>query len=924
MAAETRRKIQAVLLIAILIGAEARSIHQNILLRTSPLFQAVSSTSNDGSTDAKSGGQNLIEDMMADPKLQEQAKDFAKQMQAMMSNPDLQDQTKLFAKQMEEMKANPNLQDQMRLFAKQMEGMKADPNLQEQAKLFAKKMEEMTTDPKLQEQSKHFAKQMESMMANVQTQANEMKAVMDTPEFQEKSKLAAHDIDTMVNDSRFQSLFKKMDMVMKAGEEQVKAKSADQDFQEQVKDVTKEIEMMMEDQKLQQQAEHFAQQMETMMASMDLKVRSNMQSSGDDFLHKMFNRAKKESPLHKEELDTATLGKPNHPLNQKVAQKKAADSGDDMVEMLINKLFDEGVKMPHLHEAELDSTTLGKPGQTMKADKRDFSSDLVDAYADKFFDQWITASPLHQEELNDMALGKPGQLRPPTSRMVARSAFPMRSSPVSRIASGALNYHNPLTRNQLRTTPLMQQVRPPISRGPVPVHAADAIPDPQDVPGFKAKRLLVFAFIVVGYSCYYITRNSLYFTAPVMVDQGIVKDITSIGVITTVFPLFYGCSKFVSGVVGDRLSPRAMLALGLFMTGLMNVAFGCSSSIAFFCAAWGANGILQGFGGPCCAKMITSWFDTKIRGTFWGLWNIAHNMGATAAPLIAGNAARTFGWRYGMFVPGGIGIIVAALVYAIVRDSPESIGYPPVEEPVKKVVKDGKEVEGPSMLENLRTKVLTNWRVLCLAVSFLFVYLVRQGLTSWLVFYLIAEKGAENAAVSAARITGLELGGFVGSLLAGRLSDYLISTAKPGQGHVGRRIQVARGYMLGVAGALAALWYTPVASWQLQWIAIFFAGFFLYGPQMLIGLMGAEVVGVDSVGASEGFLGWVAYMGAAAAGLPLSLLVKELGWQVFFQVLIGTCFIGFLFMSTLSNAKSNAQIVAEEKEKGEGDSKGTR
>jgi sugar phosphate permease len=39
-----------------------------------------------------------------------------------------------------------------------------------------------------------------------------------------------------------------------------------------------------------------------------------------------------------------------------------------------------------------------------------------------------------------------------------------------------------------------------------------------------------------------------------------------------------------------------------------------------------------------------------------------------------------------------------------------------------------------------------------------------------------------------------------------------------------------------------------------------------YGPQMLIGLCGAELVGPDSVGASEGFLGWVAYLGAANAG----------------------------------------------------------
>lgn len=42
--------------------------------------------------------------------------------------------------------------------------------------------------------------------------------------------------------------------------------------------------------------------------------------------------------------------------------------------------------------------------------------------------------------------------------------------------------------------------------------------------------------------------------------------------------------------------------------------------------------------------------------------------------------------------------------------------------------------------------------------------------------------------------------------------------------------------------------------------------------QMLIGLCGAELVGPSSVGASEGFLGWIAYLGAANAGEQRGML----------------------------------------------------
>lgn len=148
------------------------------------------------------------------------------------------------------------------------------------------------------------------------------------------------------------------------------------------------------------------------------------------------------------------------------------------------------------------------------------------------------------------------------------------------------------------------------------------------------------------YSCYYLTRNSLTFTAPVLVaDHSLGLDITSIGLVTSIFPLCYGMSKFVSGTLSDVLSPRVMLGGGLLMTGLMNCLFGASSSLQLFCLFWAANGVLQGFGAPSCAKILTAWFATKERGTYWGMWNIAHNLGGFSAPILAGNAARAFGWR---------------------------------------------------------------------------------------------------------------------------------------------------------------------------------------------------------------------------------------------------------------------------------------
>lgn len=84
-------------------------------------------------------------------------------------------------------------------------------------------------------------------------------------------------------------------------------------------------------------------------------------------------------------------------------------------------------------------------------------------------------------------------------------------------------------------------------------------------------------------------------------------------------------------------------------------------------------------------------------------------------------------------------------------------------------------------------------------------------------------------------------------------------------------------------------------------------GFFLYGPQMLIGLCGAELVGPESVGASEGFLGWIAYLGAANAGVPLSILVKNYGWNAYFTALLVACAGAILLLLPMINLKSFVQ-----------------
>ncbi|PSC74706.1 major facilitator superfamily isoform A [Micractinium conductrix] len=441
-------------------------------------------------------------------------------------------------------------------------------------------------------------------------------------------------------------------------------------------------------------------------------------------------------------------------------------------------------------------------------------------------------------------------------------------------------------------------------------------------PDFVRRRLITFVGIVLGYSCFYLTRNSLTYTAPAMVaDPSLAIGMSEIGTMTSIFPIAYGFSKFVSGVLGSRTSPSMLLAGGLIATAALNVAFGFSTSLVWFCTWWALNGMLQGVGAPCCARILTSWFAAKERGTYWGMWNIAHNMGGFLAPILAGTAAKMYGWQWGMFAPGIVGTVMGLLILLGVRDSPESIGYPPVE------TRDGQkpaaaakagEAAAPekpkeSLVSLLVNDCLKNPYVVGLALTYFFIYIVRQGVTSWFVFYLLQVKGVADAGAASLRVSGLELGGLFGSLLAGKLSDMLINNSQGRGGNVGKRIQVVIAYTLGIAACLAAFAAVPASLGWMQWATVFMIGFFLYGPQMMIGLCGAELVRPESVGASQGFLGWVAYLGAANAGIPLSIIVKDYGWGAYFTALLAACAGAVLLLAPMINAKSYVQLENERK-----------
>jgi len=182
------------------------------------------------------------------------------------------------------------------------------------------------------------------------------------------------------------------------------------------------------------------------------------------------------------------------------------------------------------------------------------------------------------------------------------------------------------------------------------------------------------------------------------------------------------------------------------------------------------------------------------------------------------------------------------------------------------VDEDGNEKEGATRQpwrEMFVEKVLKDRYLWVLAISYLFVYFIRSGMRSWLHFYL-ADVCYISAAQAAYRVSSMELGGIAGTLLSGWASD------KSG----GRRSAVVLAFLVGLTLTLGAMPFIPIA-WTVgplvDIIMVALMGFFINGPQCLLGIIGCDVTDIRAVATATGLLGWISYFGAALSGLPLTI-----------------------------------------------------
>ena len=136
-------------------------------------------------------------------------------------------------------------------------------------------------------------------------------------------------------------------------------------------------------------------------------------------------------------------------------------------------------------------------------------------------------------------------------------------------------------------------------------------------------------------------------------------------------------STFCSGFLLQRFGYRTTVTAGLVLAGIAYVLFSTMTNYWMLLLGCVLMGMVHGF---CAAagisRLVSGWFH-KYRGTVLGLVTAATGFGSTLLGFAQAAVIEHFSWRMSFVLGSALQILLALVVFLLVRNAPEDMGLRP-------------------------------------------------------------------------------------------------------------------------------------------------------------------------------------------------------------------------------------------------------
>lgn len=430
--------------------------------------------------------------------------------------------------------------------------------------------------------------------------------------------------------------------------------------------------------------------------------------------------------------------------------------------------------------------------------------------------------------------------------------------------------------------------------------------------------------LMIGYALFYFVRKNFSIAMPALESElGFSK--TQLGIFLTLNGVIYGVSRLVNGFLSDRIkNKKGLMALGLLLSAIVNILIGFIPSVnSFFTvmdasgkatmgfiylmgSLWLLNGWLQGMGYPPCSSLMANWIKPSELATKQSIWNASHSIGAGLLGFLIAFILGHFSnaaWQWCFWVPAILAVMGSVMIFFGMKNLPADAGLPSVHEmdaeekaekgetEVKTVAKEDPEVTQRVYKRCIKEMVLKNPIIWMISIADFFVYIIRFTILDWGSTILVQFKGMEMS-LAATTIAVMEMvGGILGMLLAGWVTDKFF------QGKAHRTSAVCTFLS---ALCLFLFWISPKDSVVLTIGLIVLSAFFIYGPQALLGIACSNQATNRAAATANGICGVFAYLAPIVSGVVFGAITESTGsWDMVFVLSIAMGLVGTLILALL-------------------------
>jgi ACS family D-galactonate transporter-like MFS transporter len=174
---------------------------------------------------------------------------------------------------------------------------------------------------------------------------------------------------------------------------------------------------------------------------------------------------------------------------------------------------------------------------------------------------------------------------------------------------------------------------------------------------------MLFISVVINY----LDRANLSVAAPQLAkDLGF--DDAQKGYILAAFGWTYAALQVPGGWLVDKIPPRILYPVAIALWSLATIGLGFVGSVAGLIGLRLLVGALEAPSYPINNRVVTTWFPERERATAVGFYTSGQFVGLAFLSPVLYALQQAFGWQMVFLVTGGVGVLWAAVWYALYRE----------------------------------------------------------------------------------------------------------------------------------------------------------------------------------------------------------------------------------------------------------------